>query len=89
METRGDLSGDMDALTRATAAAIRKAPVGIRELARAAGLSHTLLSYVVADARRATPAVARAIAGALEALGQEATAAGKALRRAIRIGGER
>ena len=79
----------MDALTRAAAAAIRKAPVGIRELARAAGLSHTLLAYIIADERRATPAVARAVAGALEALGQEAMAAGKALRRAIQTEGER
>lgn len=79
----------MDALTRATAAAIRKAPVGIRELARAAGVSHSLLAFIVADERRATRAAAQAVAGALEALGREATATGKALRRAIRTEGER
>ena len=46
--------------------AIRNAPCSIRALARAAGVSHTMLSAIVAGSERATPRVAARVVATLD-----------------------
>lgn len=57
----------MMTLDRAVQNAINQAPGSIRELGRAAGVSHVFLAGVLSGRERATPRVARLIATALEA----------------------
>ena len=64
--------------------AVAKLPVSVNALAKRAGVSQSLMSRILAGKRRASPAIAKKIASALEVWGQDASAAAKALRRAIR-----
>lgn len=51
-----------------------------------AGVSHAILAYVLSGDRRATPAVATAVARALEAIGHRAASAAARLRSAVARG---
>ena len=60
------LSSTPMTLDAALRRAIRSAPCTIRALARAAGVSHAMLSAIVAGNERGTPRVAHKVARALE-----------------------
>lgn len=55
-----------DRLTEAVTRAVRGAPCSVRALARAAGVPDSTLVRIVAGDRAATPAVATAVARALD-----------------------
>jgi transcriptional regulator with XRE-family HTH domain len=63
--------------------AIRNAPSSIRELAKEAGVSHVVLWAIVRGRARATPRVARLVAGALERWGQRCAADASRVRKAL------
>jgi hypothetical protein len=71
------------ALTVAVQQAVTEAPMPLKALARRAGVSHTLLQYVVAGARSVTPALAGKVADALEAVEHQAGRLAKPIRRAL------
>lgn len=75
----------MNAVTRALRHALADAPVSLRELGRRAGVSHAQLARIVAGQRNATPAVARAVADALDAIGAECVAGVARVRRSLTI----
>jgi len=56
----------MDRLTDAVIQGLKAAPCSLRALARTAGVSHVQLLHITQGKRRATPAVARRVARALE-----------------------
>ena len=72
----------MDQQTRAVGRAIRAAPSSVRELARAAGVSHVLLLRLERGTCRATPTVAGKIAQALEGWGTACLEAASDVREA-------
>ena len=74
-----------DRLTQAVARAIRGAPCSVRALARAAGVPDSTLVRIVAGERAATPAVAAAVARALD---QWSTRCGE-LARSVRLANDR
>lgn len=62
-------------------------PMSVSALARETGIRQPMLWRVLNGERGATPAAVEKIAAALESWGKDATAAAKALRRAIRSQG--
>jgi len=71
-------------LVKAVQAALRACPVTLRELARRAGVSPSLMAYLKRGKRAPTPAVTTRLASALEGLAREAAAGAKTIRRALR-----
>lgn len=71
-----------DPLTDAVAAAIRGAPCSFRALARTAGVPPSTLTRVLSGQRAATPAVARAVANALDTWSGRCTTLARGIRRA-------
>lgn len=71
----------MTSLTRAVARALTGVPISLRALSRVASVSHAQLARIVAGDRRATPAVALAVASALETLSNDFTNAAAQIRR--------
>lgn len=70
----------MEELRLAVLHAIDTAPCSERALARAAGVSHTLLQQIRAGERSATGDVALAIAAALEEMGADCMTAAERIR---------
>jgi len=79
----------MDPLTRAVQLALLNAPVSLRQLSRRTGLSHVLLSRIVAGKRRATWPVAQAMAQALHEVSFVCDKEEERLRKALTIHGRR
>jgi predicted transcriptional regulator len=77
------LSPTMNVVTRAVRHALAGAPVSLREIGRRAGVSHAQLARIVAGERNATPAVARAVADALDAIGAECVTGAAQVRRSL------
>lgn len=77
------LSPHMNALTRAVRNALANAPVSLREVGRRAGVSHAQLARIVGSERNATPAVARAVANALDEIGAECVTGAARVRRSL------
>ena len=71
-----------DRLTETVKRAVQDAPCSIRALARAAGVPDSTLVRIVAGERAATPAVATAIARALEGWGAQCGRHAAAIRKA-------
>lgn len=65
-----------DELTEAVRQAIEALPMSRREIARRAGLAHTTLNRIAHGQQRATPEIARAVAGALEEVADKVGSAG-------------
>lgn len=70
-------------LNRAVRAVLADPPLTFRKLAARAGVTHGLLSQILSGRQNATPAVALALAEALEGHSQETTAAAKRIRTAL------
>jgi hypothetical protein len=70
----------MPDLNRITRKAIGAAPCSVRKLAQEAGLSHALLVYIGKGERQVTPAVAEAIADALDRWSKQCAAAAALIR---------
>ena len=64
---------------------LKTLPMSVNALAKLSGIAQSVLWRILEGERRATPATAVKVAAALESWGKDATAAAKALRRAIRI----
>lgn len=79
------LSPVMNVVTRAVRDALAGAPVSLREIGRRAGVSHAQLARIVAGERNATPAVARAVADALDEIGVECVTGAAQVRRSLTI----
>jgi DNA-binding LacI/PurR family transcriptional regulator len=62
---------------------LERLPGSVNALAKRAGVSQSLLWHILDGSRNVTPVVAEKVAAALESWGAEATAAAKALRRAL------
>jgi ABC-type phosphate/phosphonate transport system permease subunit len=75
-----------DRVTKAVAAAVRSAPCTIRALARLARVPDSTLVRIVAGDRTATPAVAAAVADALEHWSKDCERAARRIRDAQRRG---
>ncbi len=73
----------MDRLEDAVISAIQVWPGSRRSLARAAGVTHTVLNGIVAGSLRATPDTAKALLVALEHDAGELVAAADRIRRAL------
>ena len=73
----------MNAVTRAVRQSLAQAPVSLREVARRAGISHVHLARIVSGERNATPAVARAVVKALDAIAAESAKAAARVRRSF------
>ena len=73
-----------DRLTEAVATAVRRAPCTVRALARAAGVPPSTLTRITSGARAATPAVAAAVAGALDTWGARCAQLARGIRQAHR-----
>lgn len=71
-----------DRLTETVTQAVRGAPCSVRALARAAGVPDSTLVRIVAGERAATPAVAVAVARALEKWGARCGQLANAIRQA-------
>lgn len=71
-----------NALTRAVQRALAGAPCSVATLARAAGVPQSTLARIQAGERNATPAVARAVARALDEWGAGCTRLAHGIRRA-------
>ncbi len=63
---------------------LKRLPGSVNALAKRAGVSQSLLWHILNGTRTATPATVEKVAAALESWGKDATAAARALRRAIR-----
>jgi hypothetical protein len=63
--------------------AITRAPGSIREVAKAAGVSHVVLWAIVRGRARATPRVARLVATALERWGEQCAGDAARVRAAL------
>lgn len=72
----------MDRLTQSVAQAVTAAPCSIRRLAAAARVPHVTLVWIVSGKRAATPAVARAVARALEGWSTRCARAARRIRQA-------
>ncbi len=70
----------MDRLTQAVAQGIKAARLSLRLLARHAGVSHVQLFRIMRGERRATPAVAKKVAKALESYGKSLAQAAARIR---------
>lgn len=68
---------------------VGRLPLSVNALAKEAGVAQPVLWRILNGERRATSATAAKIAAALEAWAKDATAAAKALRRAIRTQGRK
>lgn len=79
----------VDPLTSAVARALREIPLNLLRFAKVAGCPQSTLSRIRNGDRKATPAVADAIASALERLGTTCGAAAKRIRRAQQSARER
>jgi plasmid maintenance system antidote protein VapI len=77
-----------DRLTGTVMKAVRDAPCSVRALARQAGVPDSTLVRIVAGERAATPAVAAAVARALDEWGAQCGQLAKAIRQAQRWRGE-
>ena len=84
------VGGELDRLSSTTMTletvlrhAIRRAPCTIRALARAAGVSHTMLAAIEKGKERATPRVALEVARALETWGTRCHSEAAKVRTAI------
>ena len=66
---------------------VERLPMSVSALARQVGIPQPVLWRILNGRRPASPAKVRVIADALESGGRDATAAAKALRRAIRTRG--
>ena len=75
----------MNVITRAVRHALANAPVSLREIGRRARVSHAQLARIVAGERNATPAVARAVAEALDEISTECVACAARVRRSLTI----
>jgi len=73
-----------DRLTEAVTRAVRGAPCSVRALARAADVPDSTLVRIVAGERAATPAVAAAVARALDEWGAQCGQLARAIRQAQR-----
>jgi len=73
-----------DHLTETVTQAVRGAPCSVRALARAAGVPDSTLVRIVAGERAATPAVAAAVAGALDQWGTKCEHLARNIRQAQR-----
>ncbi len=73
----------MGRLARALRAALDRQPATLRAVARATGVSQSLLVRVVAGERRATPDLCRRVMRALERWGADCTTGASILRRAL------
>lgn len=73
-----------DRLTEAVTQAVLGAPCSVRALARAAGVPDSTLVRIVAGERAATPAVAAAVARALEEWGDHCRQLARSIRQAQR-----
>jgi plasmid maintenance system antidote protein VapI len=71
-----------DRLTETVTQAVRNAPCSVRALARQAGVPDSTLVRIVAGERAATPAVAAAVARALDEWGTRCGQLAKAIRQA-------
>ncbi len=78
----------MNAVTRTMQRILADSPVSLREIARRCGVSHVQLARIVNGERNATPAVAAAVATALETLGADCTARAKRVRRSLATSGK-
>ena len=67
--------------------AMQQLPMSVSALARKLGIAQPVLWRILNGERRASPAKVAKIAAALESWGKDATAAAKALRRAVRTHG--
>ncbi len=74
---------DVNALTRAVQKSLEEAPVSLRDLGRRAGISHVQLARIIAGERNATPAVAEAVADALDRIAAEAKTGAARVRRSL------
>ena len=72
----------MDRLTAAVRKALDNAPGTLRALARATGVSHAQLHRIARGERNATPAVAAAVADALEQWGTRCSRLARGIRQA-------
>ena len=70
----------MDRLTEAVIRGLKTAPCSLRALARTAGVSHVQLLHITQGKRRATPAVARRVARALESWSETCARAAARIR---------
>lgn len=70
-------------LTRTVQAVLADPPLTFRTLAARAGVSHSLLSLIASGKANATPAVARALADALEGHSQQTATAARRIRAAL------
>lgn len=75
---------DMPRLALAVREALQLAPCSTRALAKAAGLSPTLLSRILSGTRTATPASARALAKGLREWGRDCERAARKLEQAAK-----
>src|SRR6266567_3693844 len=73
-----------DRLTDAVATAVRRAPCTLRGLARAAGVPPRTLTRITLGTRAATPAVATAVARALDHWSADCARLARAIRQAHR-----
>jgi plasmid maintenance system antidote protein VapI len=73
-----------DRLTETVMKAVRGAPCSVRALARQAGVPDSTLVRIVAGERAATPAVAAAVARALDEWGAQCGQLAKVIRQAQR-----
>jgi len=78
----------IDRLTDAVTRAVRDAPCSVRALARAADVPASTLVRIIARERAATPAVAAAVARALEQWGTNCGQLAQGIRQAQRGGTE-
>jgi hypothetical protein len=77
----------MTTLSDAVRRAIRDAPCSLRSLARTADVPHSTLVHISKHEREATPAVALAVARALERWSADCKRAAHRIRHANRKGG--
>jgi hypothetical protein len=82
----GDHIGRMTTLSDAVRRAIRDAPCSLRSLARAASVPHSTLVHITKREREATPAVAEAVAQALDQWSTRCKQAAHRIRQAKRKG---
>jgi predicted transcriptional regulator len=74
----------MDRLAEALCTALHRSPAPRRALCRAAGIEQSLLARILAGDRRASPALVRRVARALERWGTDCAAGASILRRALK-----
>ena len=72
----------MDTATESVVKGIREAPCTLRALAREAGVAPSVLSRILSGERLATPAVALAVARALDRWGERCKRAATTIRKA-------